>query len=193
MESPRFRFWSRFLLRLTVWGGTFVVVVAGYILNLCFQSVPEPSEYWPEKWVSVQSLKPEVRGWVEAQYIHPCAFAVRAVRQVDYRKYLPLMVVSLATLERPVMVDLFAAQTRLSSFEHPQDVRLEDLLLSMPSAGDRQWVLQKLLRDGAIIPLRYRALRQRYIVLVWTDEERSAALQLAGYGHDRVANSSPES
>ena len=178
------------MLRLTVWGGTFVVVVAGCFLNLCFKSVPDPSKYWPEKWVSVQSLKPEVRGWVEAQYIHPCAFAVRAVRHYDYTKYLPLLVVSLVTLERQVMTDLFAAQTRLNSFEHPCDVRLEDLLLAMPSAVDRQWELNRLLSNGAIVPLRYRALRQRYVVRVWKEEERSAALQQAGYGR---TSSLPES
>lgn len=129
--------------------------------NWCLENAAEPTEYWPKnRWVSFQSLKPEVQAWVEAQYRHPVAFTYCVLPTHDYRIYLPLQVVLLATLERETMVDLASSHTILHRFSRPDQLELEDVLLTYSGGPVREWQARRLLYRDAISPRRFRDLWQ---------------------------------
>ena len=167
------------MLRLAVWGGTFVVVVAGYVLNLCFQSVPDPSKYWPEKWVSVQSLKPEVRGWVEAE----CSNSLRRARWAHNVRPLNELVClnMLLFVNENALLDLAASHSRLSLFERPEFIELDNVLLSYEDLRMRRYTLNRVFGNGNITPIRYRELRREFVSREWSDGDRKKALLSAGF------------
>lgn len=139
------------------------LVLAGALVHWVFETSTPLSELDPrDRWVSYQSLQPEVRAWLAAE--HKYAWIRSAKLRMHYLRPTPqvctVCVLSL-TLEEEPRLDFQASYSALAEFPEPWKVELEDLLAaSYVYSLERE--LRHLLREGGLSPQRFRELRARF-------------------------------
>ncbi|MGE0496153.1 MAG: hypothetical protein AB7S38_43510 [Vulcanimicrobiota bacterium] len=152
------RFWRRLVMRAFLYSFGLAVVGLELLAIGCLLGSPLPDRLEPAdgRWVSFETLDPEVQALLRSEVNHPWLVA----RQLEpwppsCERILARGAVLHLTVNESNLWDLYASHSLLRYAERPWDVRLEDALL-MRYAAVRKADLIRVFHQGGVSPLRYR-------------------------------------
>ncbi|MCA9793940.1 MAG: hypothetical protein KC910_19155 [Candidatus Eremiobacteraeota bacterium] len=159
-SARKLRFWRRLVMRACLYSFGLAVVGLELLAIGCLLGSPLPDRLEPAdgRWVSFQSLNPEVQALLRLRVSHPSAVAFQLGRPLcpDWARYVPWGIVLYATVDEATLWDLYASHSQLRYAAQPWEVRLEDALLMSWAPECREPDLRWLLREGGVSPVRYR-------------------------------------